>query len=266
MTRPQPDLDRLAELDADVAAGLPVDPAAVPADADSRSVLDALAATRAELGSLPPVPLPAEVTDRWRAALAAARAAEPGPPDRPVDEPAEGPGRPSEPGPNRGRAGGDRAGQDRQMGASPATYGRERTEPASTGRPPARPERRRRRARPAVAAGLTLAVLLVVAGLLQPGEAQPRITAAQLGGVATAAVGTHDAGELADPVRRAACLNAVAPPGLRPDAPLVGGRGVVLEGRRGVLLVLSTGKLGSFRVVVVDPACTELLADTLIGR
>lgn len=256
MTEPS-DVQRLARLDADLAAGVPVDPA-VLADPASRAVLDALAATRAELASLPPVPVPPEIAARWTAALAA--------------EPLH----------------------DHQFGAPAATSGREHPEPVitahdaaptagpgsrpggrrGTGPPsasgPSRPAARARRTRPALAVGLALVALLVVTGVVRARTAPPGITAAELGGFAQAAVGAHDAGELADPARRAGCLRSVAPPELNPDAPLIGGRGVDIDGRHGVLLVLATGRLGTFRVVVVDPACGPdggtLLADTLIGR
>jgi hypothetical protein len=69
-----------------------------------------------------------------------------------------------------------------------------------------------------------------------------------------------DLGPLADPARRAACL-------ARSDAPddVAGGRTVRYEGEPGVLLVLSTGTLGRFRVLVVDDACSAVLADTVLG-
>jgi hypothetical protein len=118
--------------------------------------------------------------------------------------------------------------------------------------------------------GLALAGLLVVAGVLQSSPVQPIVTTAQLSGFARAAVGMHDAGELADPVRRIGCLRSVAPPGLDPRAVLLGGRGVEFEGRAGILLLFGTGQLGTFRVVVVDAGCGPeggtLLADTRIGR
>ncbi len=270
MTSESPDVDRLADLDADIAAGHPVDPPA-PSDPASRAVLDALAATRAELARLPPVPLPAELAARWTAALTTARAEGTGTPNRPVEH-AGGGADPARDAPPNGRH--DASAQPRHPGGRARTRVSWQPFPRTgSGSGPARPARRRRRrqrARPALAVGLALVALLVVAGVVRAQAALPSVTAAELGGVARAAVGSHDAGEFADPVRRAGCLRSVAPRGLGPDALLVGGRGVEYEGRPGVLLVLASGRLGTFRVVVVDPACGPgggtLLADTLVGR
>jgi hypothetical protein len=81
--------------------------------------------------------------------------------------------------------------------------------------------------------------------------------------------GAFEAGDLADPVRRAGCLRAVAPPGVAPDAPLLGGRDVVLRGRDGVLLLLAAGAPGRLHIVVVAPGCGpdggELLDTRTIG-
>jgi hypothetical protein len=72
VTGPDPDVERLADLDAgllddDRAAAVR---AAALADPRSAAVLDALAATRAELGALTPPPVPPLVAARWSAALA----------------------------------------------------------------------------------------------------------------------------------------------------------------------------------------------------
>jgi hypothetical protein len=40
-----------------------------------------------------------------------------------------------------------------------------------------------------------------------------------------------------------------------PDAPLLGGRDVVLGGRDGVLLLMATGERGRMHIVVVAPGC-----------
>lgn len=81
-----------------------------------------------------------------------------------------------------------------------------------------------------------------------------------------AAVGATDFGELTDPARRAECLRSV---GLDTETPVVGGRRVLLDGRPGVLLVLATGKLGTFRLLVVDESCGPrggtVLADETLG-
>ncbi len=246
--RPDPLPDVLTDLLADHDAGLPVDPSALT-DARARSVLDALAATRAELAAVPPVAIPPDVAARWSAALAAATT----PPAR-VDRSDT----PSSP-----------VAHGRPTRADPAepTHRPDRRSGPASRRPDAGPGRARRprTPRPAVVAGLVLAVVLVVAGVVGLRRDPPSITAAQLGGVARAAVGVREAGPFTDPVRREACLRAVGPPGLAPDAPLAGGRSVVFEGRPGVVLLLLTGKLATFRAVVVTPDCDARLADTLIG-
>src|SRR5690606_25184688 len=91
----------------------------------------------------------------------------------------------------------------------------------------ARPSRRsrRRRVRPALVAAAVLAATLVVGLLWGPRGGEP----ISLDGVDPVAAGLtvrgdFDVGDLADPGRRAACLLAVAPPGVDPQAPLLGGR------------------------------------------
>jgi hypothetical protein len=79
-----------------------------------------------------------------------------------------------------------------------------------------------------------------------------------------------DVGDLADPVRRAGCLRVVAPPGVAPEAPLLGGRDVVVTGRPGVLLLLASGHgRPGMHVVVVAAGCGpqggELLRAQAIG-
>jgi anti-sigma factor RsiW len=128
----------------------------------------------------------------------------------------------------------------------------------------------RRRLAPRFRAALAAAALLAAAlagGLLW---ARPSPEQVDLAAIARAALGVSDAGALADPALRAACLAVVAPPGVQPDAPLLGGRHVELNGRPAVLLVLATGELGRFHVVVVDPGCGpaggQLLHWQVIGR
>lgn len=208
--------DRKLELLAALDAGLldPEEAAAVRAaaadDPRSSAVLQALAATRAELAGLPAPTAPPHVQERLAAALEA--------------------------------------------------------------------EGRRRRRAPAVlrrvaAAAAVLAVaatgLLLVSG---PEAAPPAVVAlarVDLAAAGTAALGVDDLGPLADSARRAACLRAVGPTGARPDDAVLGGRRVLLEGRPGILVVLATGTLGQFRLVVVDPGCGAaggtLLAETVVG-
>jgi hypothetical protein len=153
---------------------------------------------------------------------------------------------------------------------------------SSTGAPaPARPGRigravgrthaPRRRLRPALVAAAVLAAAVVAGVLGGPREPDPQsLDGVDLVTAGLAVRGDMDVGDLADPVRRAGCLRAVAPPGVAPEAPLLGGRDVVVTGRPGVLLLLATGQ-GSPRmhVVVVDPGCGpqggELLRVQAIG-
>ena len=189
--------------------------AAAAADPDAATVLDALAATRAELAALPTPDVPPEVAARWAAALAAeSRRAPTGTAKAHVTfrgsaavatrvPVTASPGggrtpRAAAPGGGRGR---HRRGR-RRIGAL--------VHRARTRRHP----RRTRRARPV--------------GRRHHGRRRPR-----------------------PPARRVACLRAVAPAAA--EEALLGGRRVVLDGRPGVLLVLATGTPGGLRIVTVDP-------------
>ena len=106
---------------------------------------------------------------------------------------------------------------------------------------------------------LALAALLVavavVAGLRDRAEPAPAIGRPQLVAEALSAVGVRDTAGLDDPRRRTGCLRAIGAPVDSPEAPLLGGRRVTFEGEPGVLLVLGTGRRGTFDVLVVDPDC-----------
>jgi hypothetical protein len=110
-------------------------------------------------------------------------------------------------------------------------------------------------------AAALLAAAAVVAGLragVQPRPEPappPTVARPELVAEAVAAVGVRDTAGLDDPVRRAGCLRAAGGPGVDPAAPLLGGRRVTFEGNRGVLLVLGTGRRGTFDVLIVDPDC-----------
>ncbi|WP_219415950.1 hypothetical protein [Pseudonocardia nigra] len=215
MTDRPPDLDVLADLDAGVLDASTAERvrAAALADPRSASVLDALAATRAELAAHPAPAVPAEISRRWAAALEAEA----------TPTAAAGEVRPTK---------------------------RSRTRSRPPGRSGAlRPAARRRR--PALVAGILFAALIAAAGIWRPADPGP----IDLAALARTALNTRDIGALADPAHRAGCLAAVDPPGVAPDALLLGGLPVELDGRAGVLLVLATGELGVFDVVVVDPAC-----------
>jgi len=79
-------------------------------------------------------------------------------------------------------------------------------------------------------------------------------------------VGGRDYGPLADPGRRAGCLDHVGAAG----ASVLGARQVSLSGRAGVLLVLATDTPGQMRLLVVSPDCGpgqgEVLSDRPAGR
>jgi len=132
------------------------------------------------------------------------------------------------------------------------------------------PQHRRAKLRPALVAAAVLAATDVAGLLWSPREPAPL----SLDGVnlATAGLGVRgdfDVGHLSDPAVRAGCLRATAP-GLPPEALLLGGRDVVLDGRDGVLLLLSAGGPGRLYIVVVAPGCgpeggTLLGAQTLGG-
>ncbi|MHA6623769.1 hypothetical protein ACU61A_00035 [Pseudonocardia sichuanensis] len=238
---PEPLVDVLADLDADRLD--PTTAARVRADAaddpHAAAVLNALAATRADLAALADPPVPAHLSARWDAALAAEQQARPpgGAPsagEAPADPP-----RATAPGPASGA--GSPAVRRRPSGWN---GGRRRSGSQRPG--PGR-------LRPALVAAAVLAA--AVAGGVLWAPAPPSIEEVDLVAAGLAVRGDLDVGGLADPQRRSGCLREAAPPGVAPDAQLLGGRDVVLGGRPGVLLLLATGRLGQLDVVVVDPHC-----------
>lgn len=300
MTR-ELDVDLLAALDAGlleppraraVRAGAAADPAAT-------QVLAALVATRAELAAQPELRVPPEVAARWAAAVGAGAS---GPADSGPAAAAAHPGAgattpdcaPDTPHPVHGDAGpatpGTAAGTDRVPEPLNGHAGTEAPAPGTRGTRPtawrattraraaamrraAAPHTRRRAAALAAAAVLaaTLAGGGVLAGRSEPADPPTRLDRFDLAAAGTSAVGTLDAGELADPTRRAACLAAVVPDAA--GASLLGARRVVLDDRAGVLLVLGGGALGRVRLVVVDPRCGlaggaggTVLADVTVGQ
>jgi hypothetical protein len=224
------DLPALAALDADLpdATEAAARRRAARTDPRAAEVLDALSATCAELAALPEPEVPAAVAARWEAAVAAER-----------DD--EVPGRPPTAGSDRAHVG-----------------------PVQR-RTPGRP-RRRTRSRVLLAV-LAAAAAAVVVGTLRPEPTVLTVDRVDLVAVATAAIGTVDVGNLADPGRREACLRAVLPGAA--GRPLLGGRRVVLDGRPGVLLVLATGTRGGLDVVTVDAGCGAgggtLIAQVTVG-
>lgn len=120
------------------------------------------------------------------------------------------------------------------------------------------------------AAAVAVAVISIPRGTIGPGSAQA--APAQLhsghinGATLTAALGRTDYGPLTDPARRAGCLAAN---GQDPNQTPAGAMQVTLDGRPGVLMVLTTGQLARYRLLVVGPNCAtgtpDRLAETDIG-
>lgn len=254
---PGPPAELPAALLADLDAGL-LDPAraaevraAAARDPDAAAVLGALAATRAELSELADPPVPAQYAARWEAALAAE--AEIGRPLRTASDLAAAP---EEAGPAQQDA------DDRTAAPRPLPGTSDRSAPPTPAAAPFRDPLprprpwRRRRVRPALVAAAVLAAAVIGGVLWAPQEpAPPSLDRVDLAAAGLDVRGDFDVGELADPARRAGCLRAVAPPGVSPDALLLGGRDVVVDGRDGVLLLLAGGGPGRLQVVVVEPGC-----------
>lgn len=227
--------DLLADLDAGV-----LDPAraaevraAAARDPRAAAVLAALASTRDELGELADPQVPARYAAQWEAALAAEAA-------RPEGTDPETPGTSDRP-------------SDGPPGSNPSS------------------EHRRRRLRPALVAAVVIAAIVVAGVVATPREpTPPSLDRVDLATAGLTVRGDFDVGDLLDPVRRAGCLSAVAPHGVPPDAQLLGGRDVVVDGRDGVLLLLAAGGPSPLHVVVVDPGCGPeggvlLGASTIVG-
>ncbi|ODT95220.1 MAG: hypothetical protein ABS81_31905 [Pseudonocardia sp. SCN 72-86] len=114
-----------------------------------------------------------------------------------------------------------------------------------------------RRSRVALVAVLGVAVVAGIVGWSSGVPATPQAEPTR-----HAFAGTPGAGPLADPGRQAACLAAVGVP----PATALATRDVAVGGAPGVLLVLPTGTIGTYRMLVVDPGCTRVLADRTVGR
>ncbi len=293
-----PDIELLADLDAGL---LDADRArrvraAASADPAATAVLDALAATRAELAATPIPDPPPGAAARWAAALESARLDTTGREATPLDS-TRPDSTPLDSTPLDSTSCQPTRYEPTQHGTTPHDATRNRTTGAPhpdrpTTEPPIRETRtrnprparprtpisHRRRTPPLIAAGLL--TLLICGAALWPRSEPTRIAGIELAAAGRSAVGSTDLGPLADPTRRAGCLRAVAPPDPTPDLDrgpdsdpgpaVIGGRQVELDGRRGVLLVLSTGELGVFRIIVVDRACGPaggtLLGTTTVGR
>jgi hypothetical protein len=138
----------------------------------------------------------------------------------------------------------------------------------------ARARRRRNQRVGWIAGGLVAAAAVAVAVIGLPrggttggvaGGASLALTSGHLGSATlAAAVGRSDYGPLTEPARRTACLAAN-----QVDQPPVGALQVTLDGKPGVLMVLTTGKLAQYRLLVVGPDCAagnpDRLADAVVG-
>ncbi|MCF7551948.1 hypothetical protein [Pseudonocardia sp. WMMC193] len=135
------------------------------------------------------------------------------------------------------------------------------TERTERGGPPPGPpvggRRRRRRRGPLLTAAAAVLVGVVLTG---PGPG-PTDLAGASGRVL--AERTRAVGRLADPAALASCLLQAGV--ASPTGALLAGRPLRLNGLDGLLLVLSTGKKGVVRAVVVTPDCGRLLADQTVG-
>jgi hypothetical protein len=246
MTDPREPAELPVDLLADLDAGL-LEPAeaaevraAVARDPQAAAVLAALENTRAELGALADPPVPAQYAARWEAALAA-EAAEAAPSLGTVSDPAS---TLPESGPTQPDA------VDDTGAAGPLPRLR------SLSRRRRRAVVRLRRVRPALVAAVVLAAAVIGGVVWTPREPAPlSLEGVDLATAGLAVRGDFDVGRLIDPARRAGCLSAVAPPGVSPDALLLGGRDVLVDGRHGVLLLLAGGGPGRLHVVVVEPGC-----------
>jgi hypothetical protein len=127
----------------------------------------------------------------------------------------------------------------------------------------------------AVAAALIGAAIVVLPGIGSTSGSstaaaptnEPAVTSGQLGSVALAdALHKSNYGPLADPTQLTGCLTAN---GLDPNQKPVGANQITLDGKPGTLLVLTTGQLAQFRVLVVGPTCAAgnpaTLANQVIG-
>lgn len=127
--------------------------------------------------------------------------------------------------------------------------------------------RRRRGLRPALVAAAVLAATLVAGPLWTSRDPAPMsLDGVDLVTAGLTVQGDFGVGDLADPERRAGCIRSVAPPGVAPDARLLGGRDVVLDGRDGVLLLMATGERGRLHIIVVAPGCGPEGGALLVAR
>lgn len=254
-------VDLLADLHADLGdrSGL---------DADALAVLAALDATQAELTTLPPMRMPDDVAARIDAALAAEVAARSGP--RPMTPP---------------HAAAPVAPMGHPTPGLPSTAPQQHPAPVVD----LAEARRRRNRRMGIAGGLlaaaAVAVGIVVVALpggttggtpqaIPPGtsiQTDPQnngplaLKQGDLPGAGFKAYGNTDYGPFADAAKLNACLTANGVTGKKPIA----GRRVTVDGRPGVMMLVSVGQPGRVQLLVVGNECAAgtpaTIANTTIG-
>lgn len=231
----------------------------VRSDPEAQAVLDSLDATQAELTGLatrPPPPMPAHFAARLDAAIAAEAAKMFAPPA--PRQPLPGTNQPAPPVAPVIDMAAARDRRKRRMGWGAGVL-------------------------VAAAAAVAVAVIAIPHGSTTPGgaiaEPPPTVGSGATGTApvalrgdqltattAASALGRSDYGPLADPTRRAACLTAN---GVDADRTPAGAMRVTLDGKPGILLVLTTGKLAQYRLLVVGSDCAaghpDTLANTVIG-
>ncbi|HEY2694544.1 MAG TPA: hypothetical protein VGJ45_03690 [Pseudonocardiaceae bacterium] len=93
---------------------------------------------------------------------------------------------------------------------------------------------------------------------------QLSVNSGQLGSVALAqALHKSDYGPLANPQQLSGCLKAN---GQDPNEKPVGAMQITLDGKPGTLLVLTTGVLAQYRLLVVGPSCSATSSATLANQ
>ncbi|GAA1966395.1 hypothetical protein [Amycolatopsis minnesotensis] len=228
----------------------------VNADAEARAIIEALEATTADLdalGSAPVEPMPAEFAARLDAAIAEeAQRAFGGPPQQaPPQQAPPPPDLPVAPVTDLAAA---RRKRNKLLGWGTGLV--------------------------AAAAAAVVAVAVIVPGgqsgsdgnMAQPPTSQPggepplALKKNDLGGALGGPQGVRDFGPLGSEEKLDACLSANGiDPSLRP----VKVRPVTYEGKPGVMVLFTTGKLAQFRLVVLSPTCGPgepgKLLDELIG-
>jgi hypothetical protein len=95
-------------------------------------------------------------------------------------------------------------------------------------------------------------------------SSQLSVNSGQLGSVALAqALHKSDYGPLSNPPQLAGCLKAN---GQDPNQKPIGAMQINLDGKPGTLLVLTTGQLAQYRLLVVGPTCSATSPSTLANQ